>query len=106
MTPLDVVLISGAFTLVGTILAWVLARRDKKDQRAHDVRSPAPPSTQEVWTRLDRVERVLGSSVVLLGEVADQWQGDHPPVLSKRHVAIVTEAGYMPSEWEPLVEDR
>lgn len=106
MTPLDVVLISGGFTLVGTILAWFLARRDKKDQRVHDVRTPVPPTTQEVWNRLDRVEKVLGSSVVLLGEVADQWQGEHPPILSRRHVAIVTEAGYMPAEWEPLVDDR
>ena len=104
MSPIEVVLISGGFTLVGTVLAWFLARRDKRDQRRHDSQNPTPPSTQEVWTRLDKVEKVLGSTVVLLGEVADQWQSEHPPVLSKRHVAIVAEAGYMPPEWEPKVE--
>lgn len=104
MGPLEVVLVSGAFTMVGSLLAWWLARRDKREQRVYEVMTPSPPSTQEVWNRLDKVERVLGSTVVLLGEAADQWPHDHEPVFSKRHVLIVAEAGYMPPEWDPQVE--
>lgn len=106
MNPLDVVLISGAFTLIGTLLSWFLGRRDKHDQRKHDTSSPSPPTTQEVWQRQDKLERVVRSSVVLLGEVADQWEGEHPPVLSRRHVAVLSAEGYMPPEWDPPVDDR
>lgn len=107
--------VAGILALIGVIISgWLQSRRERKaaERQAkqaaqhHKVQTqtPTPPSTQEVWTRLDKVERVLGSTVVLLGEVADQWQAEHPPVLSKRHVAVVTEAGYMPPEWEPVVE--
>lgn len=106
MNPIDVVLISGAFTLVGTVLAWILARRDKKDQNKHDIQTPTPPTTQEVWKRVDGLEKVVRSAVVILGEVADQWDGPHPPILSKRHVAVLAEEGYMPPEWDPPVDDR
>lgn len=104
MSPIEVVLISGGFTLVGTVLAWILARRDKSDQRRHDTTTPTPPTTQEVWQRVDGLERVVRSSVVLLGEVAEQWESEHPPVLSKRHVAVLANEGYMPPEWDPQVE--
>lgn len=53
---------------------------------------------------MDHLERVVRSSIVLLGEVAEQWPGDHPPVLSKRHVAVLAAEGYMPPEWDPPVE--
>lgn len=102
MNPLDVVLISGGFTLVGTFLAWLLARRDKKDDRKHTTHSPTPPSTQEVWARLDRTEKVANSAVILLEDTADQWPVDSDPVFPKRHVMILSEAGYMPSRWDPL----
>lgn len=103
MTPLDVVLISGGFTLIGTFLAWVLARRDKKDERQHTGQTPTPPSTQEVWTRLDKTEKVADSAVILLGKVADQWPDDSTPVFPKRHVMVLAEEGFMPPQWDPLV---
>lgn len=104
MNPLDVVLISGGFTLIGTLLAWLLARRDKKDERVFTVQTPTPPSTQEVWTRLDKTEKVANSAVILLEDTADQWPDDAiPPVFPKRHVTILSEAGYMPAKWDPLV---
>lgn len=104
MNPLDVVLISGGFTLIGTLLAWILARRDKRDERTFNVQTPTPPSTQEVWVRLDETEKVADSAVILLTRAADQWPGENPPILPKRHVMILAEAGKMPSVWDPLVE--
>lgn len=103
--------LSGTLALIGVIVASIFQnRREKRNREAARVaaqdstRTPAPPTTQQVWDRLDKVERVLSSSIVLLGEVADQWQGEHPPVLSRKHVAVVAAAGYMPVEWEPEVE--
>lgn len=105
MNPTDVVLISGAFTFIGTLLAWILARRDKKDERGFTVQTPTPPSTQEVWVRLDATERVADSAVILLGKAADHWpEGVAPPIFPKRHVLVLAEEGKMPPKWDPLVE--
>lgn len=104
MTPVEVVVLSALFTIVGSFVSWFLARRERKDKDRYTSQTPTPPSTQEVWRRLDDVEQVVRSAVVLLGEVADQWTADHPPVLSKRHVAILSAKGYMPPEWDPQVE--
>lgn len=109
--------VTGTLAILAVIVTgWLQSRRERRaaeraaklarEQQQTQSQTPTPPSTQEVWTRLDKVEKVLGSTVVLLGEAADQWQGDHPPVFSKRHVAIVSEAGFMPPEWDPLVADR
>lgn len=106
MNPLDVIVISGLFTVGGSTLAWFLARRDKGDERKYSSSAPGAPTVQEIWIRQDRMERAFKSSLVLLGEVAEQWDGEHPPVLSRRHVAILAEGGYLPPEWEPLVDER
>jgi hypothetical protein len=96
--------VTGSIGLVGIIFVAVYTGRRERRKDREAAKTPAPPTTQQVWERLDRVEKVLTSSIALLGEVADQWQGDHPPILSKRHVAVVSEAGYMPTEWEPNTE--
>lgn len=104
--------VTGSLALMGVVIAALLqGRRERRKDRAaalaakragqDAIKTPEPPTTQQVWERLDRVERVLTSSIVILGEVAEQWQGEHPPVLSKRHVAVLVAAGYMPPEWEP-----
>lgn len=96
--------VTGSLALLGVVIVAILqTMRDRRKDRSA-IKTPEPPTTQQVWERLDRVERVLISSIALLGEVADQWQGDSPPVLSKRHVAVVANAGYMPPEWEPKTE--
>lgn len=93
--------VTGALALVGVMVAgWLQSRRDR-DAANRQGRQPSPPSTQEVWSRLDHLERVLRSSVYLLGEVAEQWPHDSPPVLSRKHVAILSDEGYLPPEWEP-----
>lgn len=100
MQPLEVVLITGAFTLVGIVLSWLLARRDKKEA----TKTPLPPSTQEIWQRQDKLERVMRAALVLLGEVAEQWDGEPPPRLTKRHLKILADEGYLPPEWDHLVQ--
>lgn len=107
--------VTGSLAIIAVVVTgWLQSRRERraadraaklaKEQQTTASQTPTPPSTQEVWARLDKVEKVLGSTVVLLGEVADQWQAEHPPILSRRHVAVVADAGYMPAEWEPQVE--
>lgn len=97
--------VTGSLAILGVIVAgWMQTRRERRNA-AHATRSPTPPTTQEVWQRVDKLERVVRSSVVIIGEVADQWQGDHPPILSRRHVAVLAHEGYMPPEWDPQVED-
>lgn len=95
--------ITGSLALLGVALAAVLQTRREKLRDREAIRTPAPPTTQQVWERLDRVEVVLGSAIVLLSEVADQWKSAQPPVLSKRNVDVIVAAGYMPPEWDPTV---
>jgi hypothetical protein len=92
--------VTGMLALIAVVFGAVMQNRRERKKAKEDIKTPAPPTTQQVWERLDRVEKVLGSSIVLLTEVADQWQGEHPPILSKRHLEIVSAAGYLPAEWE------
>lgn len=91
-----------AAILIALIGGWLQNRRESR-ARVHTDKSPEPPTTQQVWSRLDHQEKVLRAAVGVLGEVADQWDGEHPPVLSRRHVAVLTEEGYMPPEWDPVI---
>jgi hypothetical protein len=96
--------VTGSLALFGVVFVALLSTwRDRRKER-DATRTPTPPTTQQVWERLDKMERVVQASVAILGEVADQWPHDHVPVLSKRHVAVLMEAGYMPAEWEPETE--
>lgn len=98
--------VTGSLAIVGVFVAgWLQSRRERRAAH-HASYSPSPPTTQEVWQRVDRLERVVRSSVVILGEVADQWSSPHPPVLSKRHVAVLAKEGYMPPEWDPPVDEN
>lgn len=107
MGPFEVVLVSGLFTIGGSTLAWWLARRDKRDDRRHSASAPGAPTVQEIWIRQDKMERAFKSSIVLLGEVAEQTVDHHPPlILSRRHVAILSEGGYLPAEWDFMVDER
>lgn len=105
MNPLETVLVSGLFTVVASTLAWFLARRDKREQHRNESTSPGAPTVQEIWQRQDNMERAFRASLVLLGEVAEQWDGAHPPVLSRKHLNILAEGGYLPPEFENLVSE-
>jgi hypothetical protein len=97
-------LAGSAAILVALVGGWLQSRRETK-ARSHATHTPSPPSTQEVWQRLDHVERVVRSAVYVLGEVAEQWEGESPPVLSRKHVAVLDVEGYLPPEWEPLTSE-
>lgn len=103
MTPGEVVVLSGIFTIVGSTLAWFLARRDKKDDRKHASSAPGAPTVQEIWQRQDRMENAFRASLVLLGEIGEQWDGPHPPDLSPRAIAILRDTGYLPAELDNLL---
>lgn len=95
--------ITGTLALVGVLLTgWFQSRRERqKDQRASG--TPGAPTVQEIWQRQDKMETAFRSALVLLGEVAEQWDGEHPPVLSKRHMNILSEGGYLPPEFDNLL---
>lgn len=105
MTPLDVVFISGLFTIGGSTLAWFLARRDKREDRRAAAGTPGAPTVQEIWDRQDMMERAFRSALVLLGEVAEQLPEGVEPVLSRKHIAILAEGNYLPVELERFVTD-
>ena len=96
--------ITGSLALIGVfVTGWLQSRRERRAAQTA-ASHPSPPTTQEVWVRMDHLERVVRSSIVILGEVAEQWPEDHKPVLSKRHVAVLAAEGYMPPEWDPPVD--
>lgn len=98
--------VTGSLALLGVFVAgWYQSRRERH-AADRTVRTPTPPTTQEVWQRMDRMERAFRSSLVLLGEVAEQWEGEHPPRLTKRHLMILAEEGYLPPEWEHIVKEN
>lgn len=93
--------ITGFAAILLAVLGYFLQKRERQTTQGYTGRTPTPPTTQEVWQRLDEMERVLRSAVFILGEVAEQWPHDHAPILSRRHVAVLAEKGYLPPEWEP-----
>lgn len=103
MQQYEVVLLSGLITLIGSTAAWLLARKDKKDDRKHASASPGAPTVQEIWQRQDKMERAFRASLVLLGEIGEQWDGPHPPNLSVRAVQILRETDYLPPELDNLI---
>ena len=105
MTPEQVIVLSAAFTMVGSTLSWFLARKDKRDTHRVASTTPGAPTVQEIWQRQDKMERSFRSALVLLGEVAEQWDRGQPPVLSKQHLNILAEGGYLPPEFENLVSE-
>ncbi|QCQ57471.1 hypothetical protein SEA_SUCHA_26 [Microbacterium phage Sucha] len=105
MNPVEVVILSAAFTMVGSTLAWFLARKDKREDRAAASATPGAPTVQEIWQRQDRIENALRSALVILGEVAEQVDDPHELVLSKRHLKVLSDGGYLPPEFDNLVSE-
>lgn len=98
--------VTGGLALLAAILSgittgWLQARRERR-AREYASGAPGAPTVQEIWQRQDKMERAFRSSLVLLGEVAKQWDGVHPPKLPRRHIAVLAEGGYLPPELENL----
>lgn len=96
--------VTGSLALLGVVIAALLQSRRERNQHRRSSSSPGAPTVQDIWKRQDHQERVLRAAVGVIGEVAEQWDAPHPPVLSARHVSVLSEEGYMPPEWEPQVE--
>lgn len=99
--------VTGSLALVTAVLTGIItsvsqARRESRKD-ARDSARPGAPTVQEIWQRQDKMERAFRSALVLLGEVAEQWAGDRPPVLNKRHMQILAEGGYLPPEFDNLL---
>ena len=105
MSPLEVVLVSGGFTLVGSVLAWFLARLQKRDDHQASSTTPGAPTVQEIWQRQDRMENGFKASLVLLGEIAEQWDRQRPLLLSKKAIKTLRDGDYLPPELDNLLTD-
>ena len=77
--------VTGTLALVGVFVAGWLQSRRERNAHSRSSATPGAPTVQEIWQRQDKMERAFRSSLVLLGEVAEQWDGPHPPQLSRRH---------------------
>lgn len=97
--------VTGTLALIGVVIVGLLQNRREKRQRGFNSTAPGAPTVQQVWERQDRMERAFKSALVLLGEVAEQTEGQ-PLVLSRKHVGILAAGNYLPKEWDFLVDDR
>lgn len=96
-------ILSGLF---GPYISGWFARRLQRSQQKHDASAPTPPTTQQVWERMDRMEAraneledIMGAAVGALAEVADQWTGPHPKI-SPRFRAVLEKHGHLPEQWK------
>lgn len=96
--------VTGTLALCAVVITALLQSRRERATADRQSRTPAPPTTQEVWQRLDSTDRILRSALVLLGEVVEQVEKGHPFVLSRRHLLVLSNEGYLPSELEHLIE--
>jgi hypothetical protein len=90
---------------VAVLQTWRERKKAREDQRQATA-TPGAPTTQQVWERQDRQERVLRAAVGVIWEVSEQWEQPHPPVLSKRNVDVLKEEGYMPANWIPATTEE
>lgn len=103
MTPEEIrswlSIILGAAGVIGA--AWIGARaaiRNRREGDADASRTPTPPTTQQVWERLDRMEVRVGALVGVLHSVARQWPAGHSgPALEAEHLRILEDT--LPPQW-------
>jgi len=103
MQPVEVVALSGLMTLAGVVISNLLAWWSKRGELRHSSSAPGAPTVQEIWQRQDKMEGALRASLVLLGEIGEQWDGPHPPKLSPRAIAVLRDTGYLPPELDNLL---
>ena len=104
MTPEEIrswfSIILGASGVLGA--AWIAARasiRNRREGNRDAARTPTPPTTLQVWERLDRMETRVGALVGVLHDVARQWPaGASGPVLNEEHLRILEDT--LPPQWK------
>lgn len=94
-----------AAVLSGVVTGWLQARRERK-AREHASGAPGAPTVQQVWERQDRMERALGASLTLVGELVEQHDNPGSLRLSPSAIRILRETGYMPTELEDVLQQN
>ena len=90
--------VAGFFALAAAIYAGYSARRNRAEQERNANRSPAAPTAQQVWDRLDHVERQLSAMGRVLAQAAEQWPSDRSgPVFDPHDIALLDNT--MPLAW-------
>lgn len=95
---LFIAVVAGGFGLT----QFFLNRGEQRRVRREAAGQPTPPTTAEVWARLDRVEQEMRAVLGVLYDVAEQWPGAHPPKLAQHHVRILGDK--LPMEWRERVD--
>jgi len=91
-------IVAALIALGAAIYAGRAARRNRREQEDYASRTPSPPTTQEVWTRLDTVERKMQALVRIVHDTAEQWpETAPPPTFSPTDLAILEDT--MPAAW-------
>lgn len=90
--------VAGLFALTAAIYAGRSARRNRAEQEQNANRSPTPPTTQQVWDRLDRLEVKFAAMGRVLASAAEQWPADHEgPTFDPKDIALLEDT--MPLPW-------
>lgn len=100
--------VTGTLALIAAVASGIItgmlqARRERK-AREHSSGAPGAPTVQQVWERQDKMERALGASLTLVGELVEQHDNPHELMLSPTAIKILRETGYMPSELEDVLQ--
>lgn len=99
--------IAATFALAAAVYAGRSARKNRREQEENSSRSPEPPTTQQVWDRLARVELVVAAAVSMLRDVADQWGTDRPPpVFQDRDLRMLEDTGNLPPQWRRRTREK
>ncbi|UVG33810.1 membrane protein [Microbacterium phage HerculesXL] len=92
--------------IAGGIITGVLQARRERKAREHASGAPGAPTVQQVWERQDRMERALGASLTLVGELVEQHDNPGGLRLSPSAIRILRETGYMPTELEDVLQEN
>jgi hypothetical protein len=90
--------VAGLFALAAALYAQRSARRNRVEAETNTNRSPTPPTTQQVWDRLDRLEVKFAAMGRVLAQAAEQWPADHEgPTFDPDDIEILEDT--MPLPW-------
>lgn len=102
--------VTGSLALIAAIASGVITglMAARRERAAHERASGAPgaPTVQQVWERQDKMERALGASLTLVGELVEQHDNPGTLRLSPSAIRILRDTGYMPTELEDVLQQN
>lgn len=98
--------ITGTLSIIVVVFTGWLQSRRERSAHTRASASPGAPTVQEIWKRQDTMENAFKASLVLLGELAEQWDGPHPPVLSKRAIETLRSSDFLPTEFDRFLKEE